>query len=220
MRSSPTSVSPPEVSLSRLERFVGQLREFYGLLPTPPADPFQLFVWEVLSHQSTPQQRNSAFTALKRNLALTPDSMSKVAPKKLEESVKLTGSYVEQRLRALKSAITVFQRHPDLPASIKGPVPEAQQALSMLPQMSDGGADRMLLFAGDHLVFPLDAGVGRVIRRLGYDDAPESELQETLDDYRRACTYLTHHAVATCTDKDPHCTVCPLLPDCPYGQSR
>ena len=208
------------MSLSRLERFVGHLREFYGLLPTPPADPFQLFVWEVLSHQSTPQQRNSAFTALKRNLALTPDSMSKVAPKKLEESVKLTGSYVEQRLRALKSAITVFQRHPNLPASIKGPVREAQEALSMLPQMSDGGADRMLLFAGDHLVFPLDAGVGRVVRRLGYDEAPESELQETLDDYRRACTYLTHHAVATCTDKDPHCTVCPLLTDCPYGQSR
>jgi endonuclease III len=213
-------VSPPEVSLSRLERFVGQLREFYGLLPTPPSDLFQLFVWEVLSHQSTPQQRNSAFTALKRNLALTPDSMSKVAPKKLEESVKLTGSYVEQRLRALKSAITVFQRHPTLPVAIKGAVPEAQQALSTLPQMSDGGADRMLLFAGDHLVFPLDAGVGRVVRRLGYDEAPESELPETLDDYRRACTYLTHHAVATCTDKDPHCTVCPLLNDCPYGRDR
>jgi endonuclease III len=211
-------VSPPEVS--RLERLVGQLREFYGLLPTPPSDAFQLFVWEVLSHQSTPQQRNSAVTTLKRNLALTPDAMSKVAPKKLEESVKLTGSYVEQRLRALRTGITVFQRNPDLPAVIKGPLPEAQQALSMLPQMSDGGADRMLLFAGDHLLFPLDAGVGRVVRRLGYDEAPESELPATLDDYRRACTYLTHHAVATCTEKDPHCTVCPLLTDCPYGQSR
>ena len=211
-------MSPPEVS--RLERIVGQLRKFYGLLPTPPSDPFQLFVWEVLSHQSTPQQRNSAFTALKRNLALTPDSMQKVAPKKLEEGVKLTGSYVEQRLRALKTAIAVFQRHPNLPAAIKGPVPEAQQALSLLPQMSDGGADRMLLFAGDHLVFPLDAGVGRVVRRLGYDDGPESELPATLDGYRRACTYLTHHAAATCSDKDPHCGVCPLKSDCPYGQSR
>jgi endonuclease III len=211
-------VSLPEVS--RLERLVGQLREFYGLLPTPPSDAFQLFVWEVLSHQSTPQQRNSAITTLKRNLALTPDSMSKVARKKLEESVKLTGSYVEQRLRALRTAITVFQRHPDLPAAIKGPVPEAQQALSLLPQMSDGGADRMLLFAGDHLVFPLDAGVGRLVRRLGYDDAPASELPATLDAYRRACTYLTHHAAATCTEKDPHCAVCPLLTGCPYGQSR
>src|SRR5207237_154805 len=140
-------------------------------------------------------------TALKRHLALTPDSMSKVAPKKLEESVKLTGSYFEQRLRALKSAITVFQRHPDLPAALKGPVPAAQQAVSLLPQMADGGADRMLLFAGDHLVFPLDSGVGRVVRRLGYDEAPESELPDSLEAYRRACTYFTHHAVATCSDK-------------------
>jgi len=205
---------------SRLERLVAELKQFYGLLPAPPVDAFQMFVWEVLSHQSSPQQRNSAVALLKRNLSLTPDSMSKVAPKKLEESVKLTGSYVEQRLRALRAGVTTFQRHPDLPATIKGPIAEAQQALAMLPQMGDGGADRMLLYAGDHLLFPLEAGVGRVVGRLGYDDAPESELPETLDAYRRACTYLTHHAVATCTDTDPHCTVCPLRPDCPYGQDR
>jgi endonuclease-3 related protein len=205
---------------SRLERLVGELKQFYGLLPSPPADAFQMFVWEVLSYQSSPQQRNSAVAALKRNLSLTPDSMSKVAPKKLDESVKLTGSYVEQRLRALKTGITVFQRNPELPATIKGPVAGAQQALAMLPQMADGGADRMLLYSGDHLVFPLEAGIGRVVRRLGYDEAPESELPATLDAYRRACTYLSHHAVATCIEKDPHCTVCPLRPDCPYGQDR
>jgi endonuclease III len=86
--------------------------------------------------------------------------------------------------------------------------------------MGDGSADRMLLYAGDRLVFPLEAGVGRLIRRLGYDDAPASEVPATLDAYRRASTYLAHHAVATCTEKDPHCTVCPLRPDCPYAQER
>jgi endonuclease III len=205
---------------SRLQRLVGELKQFYGLLPSPPADAFQMFVWEVLSYQSSPQQRNSAVAALKRSLSLTPDAMSKVAPKKLEDSVKLTGSYVEQRLRALKSGVTIFQRNPDLPAAIKGPIAEAQQALATLPQMGDGSADRMLLYAGDRLVFPLEAGVGRLIRRLGYDDAPASEVPATLDAYRRASTYLAHHAVATCTEKDPHCTVCPLRPDCPYAQER
>ena len=220
MRSRASPSVPDSDAPSRLERLAGELKHFYGLLPAPPGDAFQLFVWEVLSHQSSPQQRNNAFAALKRNLALTPDSMWKVAPKKLEESVKLTGSYVEQRLRALKTAITVFQRNPQLSATIKGPIPEAQQALALLPQMSDGGADRMLLYTGDHLVFPMDAGVGRVVRRLGYDDAPVSELSDSLDAYRHACTYLTHHAAATCTEKDPHCGVCPLRPDCPYGQDR
>ena len=81
-------------NVSRLERLVGELREFYGLLPTPPSDAFMLFVWDVLSFQAPPLKRDTAFGALKRNRSLTPDSMSKVAPKKLEESVKLCGSYI------------------------------------------------------------------------------------------------------------------------------
>ncbi len=205
---------------SRLERLIDELRQFYGLLPTPPSDAFMMFVWEVLSFQAPPLKRDAAFGALKRNPSLTPDSMAKVAPKKLEQSVALSGSYLEQRLRALKTGITLFQRHPDLPATIRGPLPEAQEALSTLPHMGEGGADRMLLFAADHRVLPMDAGVWRLVRRLGYDDVPDAELPETLDAYRRASIYLSHHAAATCTDKDPHCHVCPLRSDCPYGQSH
>jgi len=206
--------------VSRLERLVGKLKEFYGLLPTPPSDAFMLFVWEVLSFQAPPLKRDAAFGALKRNLSLTPDSMSKVAPKKLEESVKLAGSYFEQRLRALKTGTTVFQRDPDLPAAIKGPVPAAQEALSTLPQMGEGGADRMLLFAGDHRVLPMDTAVRRLVRRLGYDEVPDKELPESLDAWKRASVYLSHHAAVTCDDKEPHCGVCPLKSDCPYGESR
>ena len=207
---------------SRIERLVGELKTFYGLLPTPPSDAFMLFVWDVLSYQTPPLKRDAAFGALKRNPSLTPDSMEKVAPKKLEQSVALAGSYLEQRIRALKAAIRLFQRSPDLSAAIRGPVPEAYEAMSALPQMGggEGSADRMLLFAGDRLVFPMDSSTGRVVRRLGYDDAPIAELPETLDAYRRAFTYLNHHGAATCTEKDPHCGVCPLRHDCPYGQSH
>ena len=205
---------------SRIERIVGELKAFYGLLPTPPSDAFMLFVWDVLSFQAPPLKRDAAFGALKRNPSLTPDSMEKVAPKKLEQSVALCGSYSEQRIRALKAGIHVFQRNPELSATIRGPLAEAQEALSTLPHMGEGGADRMLLFAGDRLVFPMDAGVWRLVRRLGYDDVPDRELPETLDAYRHASMYLSHHAAATCIDKDPHCGVCPLRHDCPYGQSH
>ena len=220
--------------MSRLERLVGQLREFYGLLPTPPSDPFQLFVWEILSHQSTPQQRNSAITSLKRNLALTPDSMSKVAPKKLEESVKLAGPYGEQRLHALRTGVDIFRRTPKLPSIIRGPITSARRALKGLPQMGEGGAYRMLLFAADQPVLPVDARVSRVARRLGYGDtqgdfaktarsvrdAVSNELPPDIEAYQRAFLYLSHHGAATCTEGDPHCTVCPLLPDCPEGHRR
>jgi endonuclease III len=222
--------------VSRLERQIGELREFYGILPTPPADAFTLFVWEVLSFHSTPQKRDAALGALKRNRSLTPDAMWKVAQKKLEESVKLAGPYPDQRLRALKTGVEIFRRNPRLAATIKGSLPGALRALKKLPRMSgDSGGYRMLLFAGEHRVMPVDAGVIRVVTRLGYRSRGSSsfgqaargvrhavapELSDSLDAYRRAYTYLGHHGSTTCTDADPHCHVCPLLDECPFGQAR
>jgi endonuclease III len=220
--------------VSRLERLLGELKRFYGRLPTPPADPFTLFVWEVLSVHSTPRKRDAALGALKRARALTPDAMSRVAQKKLEEAVALAGPYVEQRLRALRTGVDAFRRSPDLPAMIRGPLPAARRALKGLPQMGDGGAYRMLLFAAGHEVLPVDARVSRVARRLGYGEAQSgfaktaravraavsAELPASSDAYRRAFTYLNHHGAATCTDADPHCHICPLLKDCPEGRRR
>ena len=83
-------------------------------------------------------------------------------------------------------------------------------------------------------MLPVDARVSRVARRLGYGEAREDftktarsvreavakELPPDIDAYRRAFLYLSHHGTATCTEADPHCTVCPLLADCPEGQRR
>jgi len=220
--------------MSRIDRLLDELKAFYGRLPTPPADPFTLFVWEVLSVHSTPRKRDASLGALKRVRALTPDAMSRVAQKKLEESVVLAGPYLEQRVRALRAGVDVFRRSPKLPAVIRGPLPQARRALKGLPRMGEGGAYRMLLFAAGHPVLPVDARLSRVALRLGYGvahgdftktarairSALSAELAGTLDAYRRAFVYLDHHGAATCTESDPHCGICPLLSDCPAGQSR
>ena len=220
--------------MSRLDRLIGELRTFYGRLPAPPADPFTLFVWEVLSVHSTPRKRDAALGALKRTRALTPDAMWRAAPKKLEEAVALAGPYLEQRLQALKTGVGVFRRSPNLPALIRGPLPAARRALKTLPQMGEGGAYRMLLFAAGHPVFPVDARVSRVARRLGYGGGQTGfaktarairsdvavELPADPDAYRLASVYLNHHGATTCTEADPHCHVCPLRVDCPEGKRR
>jgi endonuclease III len=220
--------------VSRLEQLIGALKTFYGALPAPPSDPFQLFVWEVLSVHSTPHKRDAAMAALKRNRALTPDAMWKVAQKKLEDSLRVAGPYLEQRVNALRTGVDIFRRAPNLPKVIRGPLPAARKALKGMPQMGEGGAYRMLLFAADHAVMPVDARVSRVACRLGYGtkqpafsktarsvrEAVSAELPETLDAYRRAYIYLDHHGAATCTEADPHCHVCPLIGDCPEGSKR
>jgi endonuclease III len=222
------------IAVTRLETLIGSLHRFYGALPLPPRDPFTLFVYEVLAVHSTPRKRDAALAALKRIPALTPDSMFRAPQKKLEESVKLAGPYSENRLTALRSGADLFRRTPRLPAVIRGPLPAARRAIKPLPQLGETGAHRMLLFAADHRILPVDARVSRVGRRLGYGEAdPEfkkqarsvqeamtRELPPSVEAFRRAFVYLSHHGAATCTEADPHCSVCPLLEDCPEGRKR
>jgi len=218
----------------RLEIVLNALQKFYGALPPPPRDPFRLFVWEVLSVHSTPRKRDAALAALTRIPALTPDAMWRAPRKKLEDSVRLAGPYLENRLQALRTGCDLFRRSPKLPAIIRGPLPAARRALKPFPQLGEAGAHRMLLFAADQLILPVDARVSRVGRRLGYGAAADDfkkqsrsvqealvgELTASADAYRRAFLYLSHHGGATCTESDPHCPVCPLLKDCPEGQKR
>ena len=217
--------------MSRLESIVGALQQFYGALPSPPHDPFCLFVWEVLSVHSTPRKRDAAFGALRRIRALTPDAMSRAPKKKLEDSVALAGSYTEQRLDALKTGVDRFRRSPALARVIQGPVTKARRALTGLPQMGDGGSHRMLLFAADRAVMPVDTGISRVARRLEFGGQPLSSarairvmltaaLEPDVEAFRRTFLYLSHHAAATCTDASPHCTICPVSHDCPHRQRQ
>ena len=220
--------------MTRLENLLTRLQKFYGALPSPPGDPFILFVWEVLSVHSTPRKRDAALGALKRIRALTPDAMWRAPQKKLAECVAMAGPYLENRLRALRLGVDLFRRSPTLPAIIRGPLPAARRALKPLPQLGETGAQRMLLLAAGHPTLPVDARVNRVGRRLGYGEAVDDfrkasrsvqgaltkELPASADAFKRAFLYLSHHGAATCTEAEPHCSICPLLDDCPEGQAR
>lgn len=220
--------------MANIEQRLTRLEDFYGNLSAPPRDPFILFVWEVLTVHSTFRKSEAALGALKRMRALTPDAMWKAPQARLERAVALAGPYLEQRLRALRTGVELFRRSPTLPAIIRGPLPAARRALRPFPQLGEAGAHKMLLFAADHPVLPVDARVNRVGLRLGYgvpsdqfrksarsvQQALAMQLQPTAEAFRRAFMYLSHHGMATCTETDPHCAVCPLLADCREGAKR
>jgi endonuclease III len=220
--------------MSRLEPLVGRLRTFYGLLPSPPRDPFALFVWEVLSMQTTPGRRDAAFSGLKRIRALTPDALSRLTQKKIGEAVAPAGPYQEQRVRALRAGVDLFRRAPRLSTVIAGPLPAARRALRSFPRLGGNYAHRILLFSADRCLLPEDPVVHRVGRRLDFGSASDegrksarivqralvAELPSDPAAFRHAYLYLSHHGIATCLERDPHCQVCPLLADCPEGSKR
>jgi endonuclease III len=215
-----------ESASPRLSSQLADLQRFYGLLAPPPNDAYALFAWEVLSRQSLPAGRDAAMADLRRAHILTPDAVVRAPRAALEAAVAPAGSSVALRLDALKAGAEVFRRHRTLPVTIRGPLPNARRSLRLLPQLDPPGAHRMLLFAGDHPIVPVDARVLRVAARLGYAGSEKPPFRRTRltlgallggerEAFRRAFIYLSHHGSLTCTDRDPHCRVCPLAPECP-----
>jgi endonuclease III len=217
-----------------LEQRLAMLADFYGPLSAPPRDPFIFYVWEVLNATSTPRKALAALDKLQRSRTLTPDAVWHARTPDLEAAVGTAGPNRDARVEALRAGASVFRRKPDFADVLRGPLSPARRALRQLPILGRAGAHRMLLFVAGRPVLPIDARVHRVATRLGYGerhpDFPKSsrsvrralsaELPATPDTLRRAYLYLAHHGAMTCTEADPHCTVCPLLAGCATGEKR
>jgi endonuclease III len=78
-------------------------------------------------------------------------------------------------------------------------------------------------------VLPVDDDVSRVVMRLmglpnerhraGAKRLLAAGLPKNLNVYREANLYLRHHAQHSCLVVAPHCTVCPLRPECRAADS-
>jgi endonuclease III len=220
----------------RLAPILDALERFYGALPMPPRDAFGVYVWKVLSVQTTPQRREATLGALRQIPALTPDSLARAPRAKLQGAVAHAGPLRDERLRALTAGAAAFRRHADLPRTLRQDLPVARAALALLPHLGTADGEWLLLFAGGHAILPSDPSALRVLSRLDDRDAagrdpekpaPESawtdaarEVGHDLARLRRAITYLSHHGLTTCTEGDPHCAVCPLLDGCAEGTAR
>ena len=103
-----------------------------------------------------------------------------------------------------------------------------------MPTLGISGARRMLLFAGNHPIMPVDGKVERVASRIGYaSETADSrlrtrkirktfagELHGNLETIRRTILYLSHYGSVTCLEREPHCGGCPLARDCAVNSSR
>ncbi len=211
---------------------IDRLAPFYGPLPLPPADPFGFYVWEVLGTRTTGGRRDTAMAELRRIPALTPDSMRKLGRGRLVAVVRHCGPFVDERLAALDAGIDVFRRQPRFLERLGGPLRQAWMASRDLPHVGHAGALRLLLFAGSSTIVPVDAGIARVVTRLGLTPnrpnlrrlvrearrALDTELPRDQATRRRAVLHLHHHAEHSCAEMSPHCGVCPLAAACPEGQ--
>ena len=209
------------------------LREFYGLQPTPPADLFQYFVWEILSERALPARRDLAWHALRRLPALTPDAVFRAPARELLDAVGAAGRPPEEKVERIRALVADFKRHRDLlstDALSRISVLAAARALRRLQQVPRAARERAILFAIGRAVLPLDEEIIRVLGRLRGEPHNRrhqparrllmARVPQSLAGYRDAVLYLRHHAQHTCLKVGPHCGVCPLRDSCASVQRR
>jgi endonuclease III len=148
---------------------IPKLREFYGLLPQPPSDPFQFFLWEILSADALPARRDLAWQALRRIPALTPDAMARTPQKELLDVMRLIGPSPDERIERIRATSGEMKRQRDRfdPDHLrtKG-LCYAARAFRRLAHLPRDVVDRALLYVANYPVLPLDDGAARVVARM------------------------------------------------------
>jgi hypothetical protein len=122
---------------------------------------------------------------------------------------RCSGAIVSWRLSGSPfAALRAFRRLPKLDAA-------ARACCSSRPNNQccpSTSAYCVWLFYG---VGAFDRGSARSVRQ-----ALTTRLGQDLEAFRRTFVYFEHHGAATCTERDPHCAICPLLADCPEDRKR
>ena len=121
----------------------------------------------------------------------------------------------------------------DLARVIKGPIAVAKRALRSFPGIGEPGAEKILLFSGQHALLAPESNGLRVLVRLGlvveeksyartYAASREAakELPPETSAMQEAHLLLKQHGQTFCKRIVPLCEECPLVLECAYAYAR
>lgn len=216
---------------------IGQLEAHYGW-PDPPkiTDPFEMIVFENITHLVDDEGREAVFEDLRRRVGVTPTAILSASPEVLYEIAKPGGMDVEGRVEKLRSSAQLVLRsfHGDLKNVLKLPLKQATKSLNKFPGIGDPRAEKILLFTKRYPVLALESNGLRALLRLGfgedhknYSTAYRSAQDAVKDQLKPDCDWLIgvhqllrRHGQELCRRTDPVCTQCPLNKVCRYYLTR
>lgn len=203
-------------------RLYHRLYEHYGPQHWWPGEtPFEVMVGAVLTQNTSWTNVTRAIDNLRAKGLLTFDALAAAPVAEVSACIRPSGYYNLKAIRLLNllRMITV-QYHGDLLALLEDDTASARANLLSVKGIGQETADAILLYAGNHPLFVVDAYTHRILSRHGL--APEecdyTELQELLTSSLPADYQLfnEYHALLVRTGKDyckkgnPLCGACPL----------
>jgi len=222
------------MTTSRSDVVQVQLRRAYRLLRRrfghqhwwPGETPFEVCVGAILTQNTAWANVERAIANLKAARVLEPRALFELAEARLAEFIRPAG-YFNVKARRLRSFLRVLveQFDGDLEQMMAGDTVTVRVRLLAIHGVGPETADGMLLYAGGHLSFVIDAYTKRIFQRHTWcgASATYADLQQlcagalnhrpgaqTLDYWQDYHAQLVMAGKDFCRPRQPRCAECPL----------
>lgn len=224
---------PMAVNSLSLAKVLDRLESHYGTQVVHwPTDPYEFLVWWHCGYPQSDDRCAKGWAALTNQMSISPEAILAAKPAAIASALKHGGMVPELRALRLKEIAMRIQDQfgGDLISALRGPVTEARKILKAFPNISDPGADRILLFAAIAPIAAVPSNNPSVIVRVkcgrerenygvNYREsqqAIEQEIPANVKARQRAYLLLKRHGQELCKRTKPKCEQCPIQTDCAY----
>ena len=187
----------------------------------PSRTPFEVIVGAILTQNTSWTNVELAIENLRREKLLTPGAIGSVSAARLARLIRSSG-YFRQKAKKLKAFVRFLRAEyrGSLAAMFRTPTPALREQLLGVHGIGPETADSILLYAGGHPVFVVDAYARRILERHNL-----AEPKHSYEDLRRlferslsadAALYNEFHALIVhtgkhyCRAREPRCSECAL----------
>jgi endonuclease-3 related protein len=206
----------------KLMRYFAAMSQHLGPMHWWPArTPFEVIAGAILTQNTSWGNVERAIANLRSAQMLTPSAISAARMARLAALVRPSG-YFRQKAKKLKAFVRFLQREygGSLKRMFDTPTDVLREKLLSVHGIGPETADSILLYAGNHAVFVVDAYTHRIFGRHGITNGkPEYENVRAVVEAalpRDSQLFNEFHALVVntgknwCRKKEPRCAECPL----------
>jgi endonuclease III related protein len=187
----------------------------------PAKTPFEVIIGAILTQNTAWTNVEKAIANLRRERLLTPAALERVPGTKLARLIRSSG-YFRQKAKKLKAFVKFLRREfgGSLAKMFHTPTAELREMLLAVHGIGPETADSILLYAGGHPVFVVDAYTKRILARHGlasekakYEEIRalfESSLPRDVQLFNEFHGLIVMTGKHWCRTKNPRCLECPL----------
>ncbi len=192
----------------------------------PGRTRFEVIVGAILTQNTSWTNVERAIRNLRRGKLLSPLAIERVSPPRLARLIRSSG-YFRQKARKLKAFVRFLRaaHHGSLTKMFRTPTAVLREQLLAVHGIGPETADSILLYAGKHPVFVVDAYTRRILERhqIAHGKQSYEEIRALFEHSLppNAALFNEYHGLIVRTGKDfcraraPLCESCALRPFLP-----